>query len=116
MAVKYSSPLSGPELNNETNFFVSGAAGIASGIIKIPEGVVSLAAELIDAGFDTDTAAKVEIAFDKFNIFEEVAEERASGKLAQTLVSLGVGGGVGFKLASSAIKAKKAGNYANLKV
>ena len=47
MAVKYSSPLSGPELNSETNFFVAGAAGIASGIIKIPEGVVSLGAELI---------------------------------------------------------------------
>jgi hypothetical protein len=107
--------LSPVEMGNERNAITAAVAGIASGIIKVPEGVVSLAAELIDAGFDTDTAAKVEIAFDKFNIFEEVAEERAAGKLTQALVQLGVGGGIGFKLASSAIKAKKAGNYATLK-
>ena len=107
--------LSPVEMGNERNAITAAVAGIASGIIKVPEGVVSLAAELIDAGFDTDTAAKVEIAFDKFNIFEEVAEERAAGKLTQALVQLGVGGGIGFKLASSAIKAKKAGNYASLK-
>jgi len=107
--------LSPVEMGNERNAITAAVAGIVSGIIKVPEGVISLGAELIDAGFDTDTAAKVEIAFDKFNIFEEVAEERAAGKLTQALVQLGVGGGIGFKLASSAIKAKKAGNYANLK-
>ena len=30
----------------ETNFFVSAAAGVASGLIKIPQGLVSLGAEL----------------------------------------------------------------------
>ena len=107
--------LSPVEMGNERNAITAAVAGIASGIIKVPEGVVSLAAELIDLGLDTDTAADVEIFFDKINPFEEVAEERASGKITQALLQLGVGGGVGFKLASSAIKAKKAGNYATLK-
>ena len=107
--------LSPVEMGNERNAITAAVAGLASGVIKVPEGVVSLAAELIDLGLDTDTAADVEIFFDKINPFEEVAEERASGKITQALVQLGVGGGVGFKLASSAIKAKKAGNYANLK-
>lgn len=45
---------------SETNFFVSAAAGVASGLIKIPEGVVSLGAELIDLGLGTETAEEVE--------------------------------------------------------
>ena len=40
-------------------------SGIASGLIKVPEGVFSLGAELIDLGFDTNTAADVEMFFDK---------------------------------------------------
>lgn len=82
-------------------------AGIVSGAIKVPEGVVSLGAELIDLGFDTDLAAKVETAFDRFNVFEEVADDRAIGKLAETIIQIGVPGGIGFKLASKAVKAKK---------
>ncbi len=99
------------EQSSETSAITAAMAGIASGIIKVPEGVVSLGAELIDLGFDTDLAAKVEIAFDRFNIFEEVADDRAIGKLAETIIQIGVPGGIGFKLASKAVKAKKAGNY-----
>ena len=99
------------EQSSETSAITAAMGGIASGIIKVPEGVVSLGAELIDLGFDTDLAAKVETAFDRFNIFEEVADDRAIGKLAETIIQIGVPGSIGFKLASSAIKAKKAGNY-----
>ena len=117
--VKYYEPLSDPELNNETNFFVAGAAGIASGIIKVPEGVVSLAAELIDMGAGTDIAAGVEQFFDKLNPFEEIADDRAIGKLTEALVQIGVPGGLGFKmgqkLASKAMSAKRKGKYLNLK-
>ena len=102
------------EQGSETNALVAGLAGVASGLLKVPEGIISLGAELIDLGFDTDTAAKVEKAFDTINIFEEVADDRAIGKLAETLVQVGVPGTIGFKLASAAVKAKKAGNYANL--
>jgi len=102
------------EQGSETNALVSALAGVASGIIKVPEGVISLGAELIDLGFDTDTAVKVEKAFDAINIFEDVADDRAIGRLTETLVQIGVPGTIGFKLASGAVKAKKAGNYANL--
>jgi hypothetical protein len=101
------------EQSSETSAITAMFAGIASGIIKVPEGVVSLGAELIDLGFDTDTATEVEKAFDKINIFEEVADDRAIGKIAETLIQVGVPGTIGFKLASGAVKAKKAGNYMN---
>jgi len=101
------------EQSSETSAITAMMAGIASGIIKVPEGVISLGAELIDLGFDTNTAAEVEKAFDAINIFEEVADDRAIGKIAETLVQVGVPGTIGFKLASGAVKAKKAGNYMN---
>jgi len=102
------------EQGSETNALVSALAGVASGLIKVPEGVISLGAELIDLGFDTNTAAKVEKTFDAINVFEDVADDRAIGRLTETLVQIGIPGTVGFKLASGAVKAKKAGNYANL--
>jgi hypothetical protein len=104
------------EINSERSAITSALAGVLSGAIKVPEGVVSLGAELIDLGFDTDLAADVEqMHLIKFNIFEDVAEDTAIGRLTQTLVQVGVPGGIGFKLASKAVKAKKAGNYMNLK-
>ena len=107
--------LSPIEQGRETNAIAAAVAGLVSGAIKVPEGVISLGAELIDAGFDTDLATKVETAFDKINVFEEIADDSAVGRIVETLVQIGVPGTIGFKLASGAIKAKKAGNYANLK-
>ena len=48
------------EDNNEVSGATAFAAGLASGAIKVGEGVVSLGAELIDLGGDTNTAAAVE--------------------------------------------------------
>ena len=42
--------LSDAEKNSEISQFEAGLAGIASGLIKVPEGIVSLGAELIDLG------------------------------------------------------------------
>jgi hypothetical protein len=99
------------EEGSETNLLAAAIAGVASGIIKIPEGVVSLGAELIDLGLDTNTAADVEKFFDKLNPFEEVAQTRAIGKLTEALTSIAIPGGYGFKLATNladkALKAKK---------
>ena len=81
------------EQSSETSAITATMAGIASGFIKVPEGVVSLGAELIDLGFDTDLAAKVETAFDRFNIFEEVADDRAIGKIVETMIQIGVPAG-----------------------
>ncbi len=112
-------PLLTAEQDNKTSLYTATAAGIASGLLKIPEGVISLMAELIDLGADTKTAAEVEQFFDKINPFEEIAQQRAVGKLTETLISIGVPGGAGFKLgttlADKALKAKRAGTYANLK-
>jgi hypothetical protein len=108
-----------PEENQKHNVITSTVAGIGSGLIKIPEGVVSLAAELIDLGLDTNTAAEVEKFFDTVNPFDEIAAESAAGRLTEALVSIGVPAAAGAKvattLASKAVKAKRAGTYANLK-
>ena len=44
-------PLNPTEENNEISWYKAGAAGVASGLLKVPEGIFSLAAELIDLGF-----------------------------------------------------------------
>ena len=49
-------------------------AGIGSGFFKIPEGLFSFGANLIDLGVGTDTAAEVEEFFAKINPFDEYAE------------------------------------------
>jgi hypothetical protein len=103
---------------SKVGLLTSGVAGIASGIIKIPKGIASLAAELIDLGLDTNTAASVEQFFDKLNPFEEIANQRLSGRLTEALVQIGVpsaaGAKVATKLAEKALKAKRSGAYANL--
>ncbi len=108
------------EDNHEVSQLEAALNGIASGLIKIPEGFVSLGAEIMDAtGMTTQAAAKVEQVFDKINPFEEIAEQRAAGKILEALVSIGVPAGAGAKIASKlatkALQARKAGTYVNLK-
>ena len=112
-------PLSTPEQNNPTNLFVSIGAGLVSGLIKTVKGVVSLGAELVDLGADSNTAGQVEQFFDDINIFEDEAQDRVAGRLVEVFTQIGLPAGAGAKLAgklaTKAIKAKKAGKYANLK-
>ena len=108
------------EDNHEVSQFEAALNGIASGLIKIPEGFVSLGAEIMDAtGMTTNAAAKVEQTFDKWNPFEEIAEQRAAGKIIEALIQIGIPAGAGAKIASKlatkALKARKAGTYVNLK-
>jgi hypothetical protein len=107
------------EENQEVSQITAGVAGIASGLIKVPEGIVSLGAELMDMGLGTEYAVQVEQFFDKINPFEEVAQQKALGKLTEAILQIGVPGAAGAKLAtnlaSKAINAKKAGRYLNLK-
>ena len=85
-----------PEAEDNSNIsgLTAATAGIISGAIKVPEGVVSLAADLIDLGLDTNSAAKVEQFFDTINPFEELAQERAIGRLTEALVQIGVPGAI----------------------
>ena len=112
-------PLIPAEENNDTSWYTSVGAGLASGLLKTVEGVVSLGAELVDLGADSNTAGSVEKFFDDINIFEDAAQDRVVGKLTEVFTQIGIPGTAGFKfatkLADKAIKAKKAGTYANLK-
>ena len=112
-------PLAPAEKNNPSSIYASIGAGLASGLIKTVEGVVSLGAELIDYGADSNTAGEVEKFFDDINIFEDTAQDRVAGKLVEVFTQIGTPATAGFKvatkLANAAIKAKKAGTYANLK-
>ena len=63
------------EDDHEVSQFEAALNGIASGIIKIPEGFVSLGAEIMDVtGMTTNAAAKVEQVFDTINPFEEIKD------------------------------------------
>jgi hypothetical protein len=104
--------------NSRPNAFVSALAGIGSGLFKIPEGLVSLGATLIDLGADTNKAAEVEEFFAKINPFDEMAESTTAGKITELIVNIGVPGGVAFKvgngLAKGALVARRSGKYLDL--
>jgi len=90
-------------------------AGIGSGLFKIPEGIVSLGATLIDLGAGTDTAEDVEDFFATINPFDEYAQQTAAGRISELLVNLAVPAGLAAKaagrLADTALIAKKGGKY-----
>ena len=103
------------EENNEISTTMSVLAGIGSGLFKIPEGIVSLGATLLDLGADTNKAAEVEQWFAKINPFDEAAEATTAGKITELIVNIGVPGGLAFKagssLAKGALAAAKSGKY-----
>ena len=73
MAIKNYDPLSltPPEKENDPSIIGSVAAGIATGLIRIPQGAASLFASLYDLTNDTDTAQEVEEWFDK-NVYNKL--------------------------------------------
>jgi len=99
----------------DVNSIGSFMAGFGSGLFKIPEGVVSLGATLIDLGAGTDKATEVEEFFADINPFDEYAEETAAGRLSELLVNLAVPAGLAAKkagqMANVALAAKKGGKY-----
>jgi len=103
---------------DETGFIESALAGVATGLINIPKGFVSLGAELIDLFGDTDLATGVEKFFDDLNPFDDEAEARTIGKITTALTQIGIpafqGAKIGMGLAKNAIDARKVGNYAEL--
>jgi len=111
------------EENNDPSIIGSVAAGIATGLIRIPQGAASLFASIYDITNDTDTATEVEAWFDE-NIYkqlgniDEKAEATTAGKITAALVNIGIPGGIAFrqgtKLATHAIKNAKAGKYFTL--
>ena len=107
--------LSDEEKNNEISTFESILAGLGSGLLQIPKGVFSLGATLVDMGAGTNKAAQVEKYFDDLTTLDEKARATTAGKITEMLVNIGIPGGVGFKigqkLASQALRSKRAGTY-----
>ena len=103
------------QIDESPNSILSFMAGIGSGAFKIPEGIVSLGATLIDLGAGTETAVDVEEFFAKINPFDEYAQATAAGKISELLVNLAVPAGIAAKtagkLAEGALAAKKGGKY-----
>ena len=99
------------EEDNEISTITSVLAGLGSGLFKIPEGLFSLGAALMDLGGDTNKVAAVEKYFAEINPFDEAAEATAAGKITELIVNLAVPGGIAWKagssLAKSAILARK---------
>jgi hypothetical protein len=93
-------------------------AGVGAGLIDIPKGAFTLGAALLDMGFGTSNAAKIEQYFDDLTDFDEKAEQTFAGDLTRIMVNLGVPGGFAFKkgadLATKAMLNKKNGNYFRL--
>jgi hypothetical protein len=104
-----------PSSNNRVGTLESVFSGVASGLIAIPKGFFSLGATLIDLGAGTNKAAEVEAFFDDLTTFDEKAEATAAGKLVETLVNIGIPGGIAFKqgqrLAKSAVRAMQSNTY-----
>jgi len=106
---------------NQVGYFESALAGIGSGLINIPKGIVSLGAELYDLVGDTNTAKEVEHWFDSINPFDETAEAQTIGRITKAIAQVapvGVGGAVlgarAGALAKTALEARKTGKYLSL--
>ncbi len=64
------------EEKNDPSIIGSVAAGIATGLIRIPQGAASLFASIYDITNDTDTATEVEEWFDK-NIYSNLGRRES---------------------------------------
>ena len=100
-------PLNQAEEENDVATWESILNGVGSGLVKAVGNTVSLGAELIDLGADTNKAAEVEAYFDKINPFDEKAEATTAGKVTEVLSQLAIPGTAGFKLASAGVKGSK---------
>jgi len=101
------------EPETETNLAVSVAAGIGSGLIKIPLGLVSVAAELYDAtqgegvNYDESAVARLEkfiddsVVGDVINGLEDKARDTAAGRITEALVQVGVPAARAAKIAGN---------------
>jgi hypothetical protein len=119
------------EPETETNLAVSVASGIGSGLIKIPLGLASVAAEVYDAvqgegqSIDDGAVARLEqfiddsVVGDVIQGLEDRARDTAAGRITEALVQVGIpaarGAKIGGQIASKIIKHIKSGSRVGLK-
>ena len=133
MSVKPYDPyaLNEAEKDNETNLAVSIAAGIGSGLIKIPLGLTSVAAEVYDAvqgeglKIEDSAVAKLEQFLDNSVVgkvqqgLEDLARDTAAGKITEALVQVGIPASAGARIAANiagkTVKAIAKGKRVSLK-
>ncbi len=119
------------EKDSETSLAVSLAAGVGSGLVKIPLGLASVAAEIYDAargeGLEPDASAVA--ALEKFidetvvgqvvQGLEDKARDTAAGRITEALVQLGFpaakGAKIGLGIANKTIQAIQKGKRFSLK-
>ena len=99
------------EPENETNLAVSVAAGIGSGLIKIPVGLASVAAEVYDAvsgegvNIDEGAVARLEkfiddsVVGDVMQGLEDKARDTAAGIITEAVFQVGIPSAIGAKIA-----------------
>ena len=99
------------EPETETNLAVSVASGIGSGLIKIPVGLASVAAEVYDAvrgegvSIDDSAVARLEKFIDDSVVgnvlegLEDRARDTAAGRITEALVQVGIPAARGAKIA-----------------
>ena len=75
-------------LEDDVGFWESAFSGVATGLINIPKGFISVGAELYDLIGDTNTAKEVDEWFDEMNPFDDEAEARAIGKITQAITQI----------------------------
>ena len=100
-------------IDDDVGFWESAFAGVATGLINIPKGFVSVGAELYDLIGDTNTAAEVDKWFDDVNPFDDEAEARAIGKITQAITQiapLAIGGAAIGATKGAALAAKMTRN------
>ena len=113
--------------SDDIGYFESALAGVATGIINVPKGFVSLGAQLYDLIGDTNVSKEIDDYVDKMNPFHDAAEANLAGKITKTLVEfapVGWGAKIGkgvlnseqliANMAKDAVEAKQAGKYFNL--
>ena len=107
------------EPETETNLAVSVASGIGSGLIKIPLGLASVAAEVYDAvqgegqNIDDGAVARLEqfiddsVVGDVIQGLEDRARDTAAGRITEALVQVGIpaarGAKIGGQIASNSL-------------
>ena len=99
------------EKDSETNLAVSIAAGVGSGLVKIPIGLASVAAEIYDAarGEGLEPEASAVAAIERFiddtvvgqvvQGLEDKARDTAAGRITEALVQIGFPAARGAKIA-----------------
>ena len=96
-------------IEDDVGFWESGLAGIATGLINIPKGFISVGAELYDLIGDTNTAKAVDKWFDEMNPWDDEAEARAIGKITQAITQIAPLAVTGYALGAKAGKALSRG-------